>query len=120
MSKESLLAVHSRALTAHDLDTMVGHAARDVRCTCDGRAVGEGHAAMRELLEREYHGHAELVGRVFDMDGDTVLAEFSGHDKPTPRGILRITADGDRVRELSIDHDDAVLQRLVGAGTRVR
>lgn len=119
-NKDALLTVHSRALTAHDVDTILGHATHDVRCVCDGRAVGEGRDSLRALLEHEYHGQPELLGRVFDLDGETVVAEFAGHEDPKPHGIVRFKALGDRVMEFDIDHGHAAVSRVAAATSKLR
>lgn len=118
--KEALLAVHSRALTGHDVETILGHARADVRCVCDGNYVGEGHDVLRKFLEAEYAGADGMVARVADADGEPVVIEYDlvgGERKP--RAVVRIDNDAHRVAACRIDHDAELVARLAGSG-RVR
>lgn len=119
--KEALLAVHSRALTAHDVDTIVGHAHQAVRCMCDGQWMGEGPDVLRKAIEAEYVGRDPLVGRIMDLDGEPVLVAFeaseTGHK---PHGVMRFHSSAQRITECRIEHQPDLVDRLARSATPMR
>jgi hypothetical protein len=113
---DSLLRVHAGALNGHDLDSLAGHYLPRTRLVRDGRLVGEGPDALRALAE-EYAG--EVVGRVMDVEGQPALVAWSGPDGRGPAtGIVRLQSHGGRIVEVRIDHDAALIQRLIGSAPR--
>lgn len=121
--KEALLSVHSRAITAHDVETIVGHAHQTVRCMCDGRWMGEGTDVLRRALEAEYVGRGPLVGRVMDLDGEPVVVAFEAPESgagPRPRGVMRFNSTGQGVTECRIEHGSDLVDRLARSATPMR
>ncbi|MHB8633227.1 MAG: hypothetical protein ACYDBQ_04560 [Thermoplasmatota archaeon] len=111
--KEAILAVHSRAITGHDVETILDQAACSVRCVRDGNLVGEGREALRRTLEAEYVGRDGLVARIVDLDGEAVLVEFDGREgSREPRAVLHVDSANDRITEWRVDHDQDLVARL--------
>ncbi|MEA3203703.1 MAG: hypothetical protein QOI63_1382 [Thermoplasmata archaeon] len=113
---DSLLRVHAGALNGHDLDSLAGHYLPRTRLVRDGRLVGEGADALR-ALEDEYKG--EVIGRIMDVEGHPALVAWSGPDgRGRATGIVRLRSHDGRVVEVRIDHDAALIQRLIDAAPR--
>ena len=102
--------VQAHAFNARDLATLAGYTG-GARVIEDGAVVGRGHAAMERCMRREWG--AGLVGRVVDLDGEPVVAEYDRDGEGEPRGVLRFAMAGDRVEECRFEHDPATLARLV-------
>lgn len=112
----SLLRVHAGALNGHDLDSLAGHYLPRTRLVRDGRLVGEGADALRALQE-EYKG--DVVGRVMDVEGQPALVAWSGPEGRGPAtNVVRLRSQGGRIVEVRIDHDLALMQRLIDAAPR--
>jgi hypothetical protein len=119
VGKAALLRVHAGAFNGHDVESILGHCLPAARCTLDGHSVGEGPEAVRRVLQAEYATHDELVGRVMEVNGEQVLVEWAGPEgRGEPRGIVRLEAQGDRVCGIHIDHDSAMVRRLVESAAR--
>ena len=109
---------HVRAFNGHDVDTLASHAAPGARCIRDGELVGEGPQAVRRALLEEYKLSADLVGRLMELDGESVVVEWADEDGARrPVGVLRVQG-GPRITEFRIDHDPDVVDRLARAAPR--
>ncbi len=105
--------VQARAFNAHDSETLASHSYRGARILRDGHLVGEGRKALQAHLEAEFRDRPLAFTRVLDLDGEPVLAEYTGDEgNEVVRGIISFKAFEGRVEELRIDHDEARLQRL--------
>ncbi len=105
------LRVHTCALNARDLDALAHQAFRSAPCFCDGEWVGEGPAAFREALEKEFPRDSESFARLGLVDGQPAIVEFGA--KGETLATLRFVGDATgRIRELRIDHDS---KRVVSA-----
>jgi hypothetical protein len=113
---DSLLRVHAGALNGHDLDSLAGHYLPRTRLVRDGRLVGEGADALR-ALEEEYKG--DVVGRVMEVEGQPAIVAWSGEGRDRATNVVRLRAQGGRIVEVRIDHDLALMQRLIDAAPRV-
>ncbi|MFO1536119.1 MAG: hypothetical protein ABR586_10675 [Thermoplasmatota archaeon] len=113
---DSLLRVHAGALNGHDLDSLAGHYLPRTRLVRDGRLVGEGPDALR-ALEEEYKG--DVVGRVMEVEGQPAIVAWSGEGRGHATNVVRLRSQGGRIVEVRIDHDLALMQRLIDAAPRV-
>ena len=114
-SERDILRLHACAFNGRDLENLTSSAAADAPCFCDGEWVGEGPAAMRAALEREFTQEANLVGRMARLDNEPVIVELSGGEGNwTPLGAVRIRGDArGRIRELHIDHRELAVRGIV-------
>ncbi len=105
--------VQARAFNAHDTETLASQSYRGARVLRDGHLVGEGRKALRAHLEAEFKDRPMAFTRVLDLDGEPVLAEYTGDEgNPVVAGIIRFKAFQGRVEEMRIDHDAKTLSRL--------
>src|ERR1041385_249036 len=104
------LRVHTCALNARDLDTLVAQALPDAPCFCDGEWVGEGHDAIRLALEREFVANEDLIARVGTLRGEPAILEFDAGG--AERGALRLVERAGRIHELRIEHPKAMVGRV--------
>ena len=114
-SERDILRLHACAFNGRDLDNLAAQASPHAPCFCDGEWVGEGPAAVREALEREFTQEANLVGRMARLDNEAVIVELAGGEGHwQPRGALRIRGDGNgRIREVHIDHRERAVRGVV-------
>lgn len=110
-----LLRMHACAFNGRDLDLLAGQADPDTPCFCDGEWVGEGPAAVREALQREFLLDAGVVGRVARLGDEPVIIELGGGEGHwEPKGAVRIRGDGEgRIREFRIEHADRIVRAVV-------
>ncbi len=114
---ESLARVHAGAFNAHDSGLLANTLLPSAPCWRDGVFVGEGAAALREVFEAE-HDTADLFGQVVQVDGESMMVEWVGPEgRREPLGVLRLQARGDRVSEVRVEHDVALVRRLLERAT---
>ena len=113
MSELRDLRVHTCAMNARDLDTLVAQATNDASCFCDGEWVGEGREAVRSALEREFAANEDLIARLGTHRGAPAILEFDAGG--TERGALRLVGGpgAGRFSELRIEHAKPVLRTSV-------
>lgn len=110
--RDLTMRMHTCALNARDLDTLVAQALPDAPCFCDGEWVGEGRDAIRQLLEREFVANEDIVARVGTHRGEPAILEFDAGG--AARGAVRLVDGGrGRIRELRIDHSASLVQASV-------
>lgn len=113
----ALLRVHAGCCNSHELDALEGHYQAGSRCIRDGRLVGEGPAGARAVLEEEFRlrdAEPAAFGRVMVADHGPVLvkwADFEGRREA--QAVVRLEEAEGRVRELRVDHDAALIARLL-------
>jgi hypothetical protein len=114
MSTRELLRVHAFAFNGRDVESLVSQSTSATACFRDGRWVGEGPEAVRRAILEEYE-RGDIVGRLMTVDGEPLLAEWSGPEGArVPTGAVRIQAGPTaRIQEIRIDHDEAMVRRLV-------
>jgi hypothetical protein len=114
MTTRDILRMHACAFNGRDVESMVAQATPATAIFKDGRWVGEGLEAVRRAILDEY-ARGDVIGRLMTLDGETVLAEWSGPEGArVPTGAMRIQAGpSSQIRELRIDHDEDIVRRLV-------
>lgn len=109
------LRVHTCALNARDVETLVAQAAPHAPCICDGEWVGEGPEAVRKALTKEFDVNEDIFARLGTHDGEPAVLQFDALGAQRAALRFRGGLGVGRYQELLIDHHrKPVLEAEVG------
>lgn len=112
--RAALFRKHAACGNSQDMAGLAGHYPATSRVVRDGQWVGEGPESVLAALSLEFAGG---LGRVVMVEGEPMLVQWGDPERlETPRAVVRLKAQGDRVSEVRIDHDPAFVRDIVNRG----